>query len=430
MKSSPARILLGVSGGIAAYKAAELARRLIERGARVRVILTRNACRFISPLTFAALTGSPALTRLFTAAAPMAGSDDFASSVEHIRLAQSADLLLIAPATANLMARLAHGLADDLLTTVYLATPAPVLLAPAMNSQMWRHPATRENLERLRRHRVEWIEPESGELACGMVGPGRLPSMEAIIARAWARLEGRAADLAGQTVLITAGPTREPIDAARFISNRSSGRMGYSLAQAAAERGAHVVLISGPVVIDSPVASHGEIELIRVTTAAEMAAAAWSVYEHCDMAVLAAAVADFRPATASTEKLPKLAHDWELKLEPTIDILAEMGRRKRHQFLVGFAAEWAAGDETSARARARAKLRAKNADLMVYNNISRTDIGFDQESNAIVLIDPEGERALPRASKLEIAHAILDAAQARRFPARTPIIIPAETPIR
>ncbi len=414
MSSSSARILLGVSGGIAAYKAAELARLLQQRGACVRVILTRNACRFITPLTFEALTGSPALTRLFTASASSPQNDDFDSAIEHIRLAQSADLLLIAPATANLIARLANGLADDLLTTVYLATPAPVLLAPAMNTQMWQHPVTQENLERLRRHGVEWLEPESGPLACGLVGPGRLPELETIVERACALAHPRPADLTGETVLVTAGPTREPLDAARYISNRSSGRMGYRLAQAAAERGAQVVLVSGPVSLAPPAGRRGAIQLVPVTTAAEMAAAALAAFERCSLALLAAAVADYRPASASTEKLPKQPGDWALQLEPTPDILAELGRRKRAQFLVGFAAETAAGDESAARARARAKLRAKQADLIVFNDISRADIGFDRETNAVVLIDEAGDTEIPRAGKLEIAHAILDAALARR----------------
>lgn len=414
MNPTPARILLGVSGGIAAYKAAELARLLQQRGARVRAILTRGAQRFVTPLTFEALTGGPALTELFTAAQSAPGSDEFSSSIEHIRLAQSADLLLIAPATANLIARLANGLANDLLSTVYLATPAPVLLAPAMNTRMWNHPAMRDNLEKLRRHKVEWVEPESGPLACGMIGPGRLASLETIIERAWARLEPRPADLNGETVLVTAGPTREPLDAARFLSNRSSGRMGYGLAQAAAERGARVILISGPVALATPEAGQGTIEVVRVQTAAEMAAAANAAFEHCDLALMAAAVADYRPAAPSREKPSKQSAGWELQLEPTPDILAELGRRKRRQFLVGFAAEAASGDESAARARARAKLRAKNADLIVYNDISRADIGFDQETNAVVLMEEAGETELPRATKLEIAHAILDTAQARR----------------
>jgi phosphopantothenoylcysteine decarboxylase/phosphopantothenate--cysteine ligase len=391
------RILLGVSGGIAAYKAAELVRLFHQHGDEVQVVLTRAGARFITPATLAALSGRPVLGSLFARAA----------AIEHIAVAQAADVAVVAPATAHTLARMAQGLADDYLTTLLLATPAPVVAAPAMNVQMWRHPATQANVELLRRRGVRLVAPEAGELACGMVGEGRMAAPEAIAATVYEAAAGASArrDLAGETVLITAGPTREALDPVRFLSNRSSGRMGYALAAAAARRGARVRLISGPTALPAPAG----VERIEVTSAAEMAAAALAEFDACTLAICAAAVADYRPAAPQAQKMQKSAERLQLELIRNPDILAELGRRKRGQRLIGFAAET---DSAAARERARAKRAAKHADLMVLNDVLQPGIGFDSEENAVTLISAAGERDLPRASKAAIADAILDAALA------------------
>ncbi|MGH9533710.1 MAG: bifunctional phosphopantothenoylcysteine decarboxylase/phosphopantothenate--cysteine ligase CoaBC [Terriglobales bacterium] len=404
-------ILLGVSGGIAAYKACELVRQLQQQGHRVRVILTRGGARFVSPLTFAALTGEPVLTRLF---APSQGGEAFESSIEHIALAQSAAALVVAPATAHVLAKFAHGLADDLLSTVYLAATAPVILAPAMNVNMWRHPATEANVSCLRkRPGLTIVEPEAGYLACGMLGEGRLAEPAAIAEAVAAAVRSGGGAWAGQTVLITAGPTREPLDPVRYFSNRSSGRMGFALARAAARQGARVVLIAGPATAEPP--SDAVIEVIRVSTAEEMAAAALARFATCDAAILAAAVADYRPARVAGAKLKKSAQPLQVEMVSTTDILAELGRRKAGQLLVGFAAE--SGDP---RAAAQAKRRAKNADLMVANDVSQPGVGFDSADNAVVLVTAAGEAPLPRASKDQIAEQILAAMAALRSAASVP----------
>ena len=405
-------ILLGVTGGVAAYKACELVRQLQQRGHRVRVILTRGGARFVSPLSFAALTGEPALTRLFASAQ---SGEAFASSIDHIALAQSAKALVVAPATAHCLAKLAHGLADDLLSTVYLATSAPIILAPSMNVNMWRHPATQANLQTLaRRPGVAIVAPEAGYLACGMVGDGRLAEPAEIAAAVETALRPVPASAwAGRTVLITAGPTREPLDPVRYFSNRSSGRMGFALARAAAQQGARVQLIFGPTAAEPP-ADPG-IELIPVTTAEEMAAQALARFAACDAAILAAAVADYRPARPAPAKIKKSPDALHLELLPTTDILAELGRRKTHQLLVGFAAE--TGDPRPA---ARAKLAAKNADLIVGNDVAQPGVGFDSADNAVVLVSAADEAALPRASKDRIAGQILAAIAALPRPVPVP----------
>ena len=387
------RVLLGVSGGIAAYKAAELVRLFRQRGDRIQVVLTRGARRFVSPLTLAALSGEPVLTGLF-------GPQP--AAIEHIAVAQAADLAIVAPATAHTLARMAHGLADDYLTTLLLATPAPVVVAPAMNVQMWRHAATQANLELLRARGVHIVPPGEGELACGMVGEGRMAEPAAILAAALPRVAPRAQDLAGATVLITAGPTREPLDPVRYLTNRSSGRMGFALAEAAVRRGARVELVAGPVALPPPVGVH----LHSVVTAADMAAAVVPLFEACTLAILAAAVADYRPAAAPPHKIKKSAAPLRLELEPTLDILAELGRRKRAQLLAGFAAET---DPAHGLEHARAKRLHKNADLIVFNDVSRAGIGFDAADNAVTLITAAGETALARAPKGVIADRILDA---------------------
>jgi len=400
------RVLLGISGGIAAYKSAELVRRLQQRGHSVQVILTRAAREFVTPLTLATLSGEPVLEDLFTPPAPTT-----AAPIEHIAVAQAAGVVAVVPATAHTLARMAHGLADDFLTTVLLATPAPVVVAPTMNVQMWRHPATQSNLELLRTRGVTVVPPAAGYLACGMTGEGRMAELDAIVAAidgaSAAAIEvahaARPTDLAGQTVLVTAGPTREALDPVRFLSNRSSGRMGYALAAAAQRRGARVLLISGPTALTPP----PQVECTHVVSAEEMAAAAEAAFPACTMAVLVAAVADYRPLHLSSEKIKKGDPRPLLELTPTPDILAILGRRKTHQRLIGFAAET---DAAQGLDWARAKLTAKNADLIVFNDVSQPGIGFDADDNAVTLLDAVGERHLGRAPKATIADQILDAA--------------------
>ena len=387
-------VILGVSGGIAAYKAAELARRLGERGARVVTILTAGAARFVTPLTFAALTHQPVYTAddLWT---PRAG-------VEHIRLADSADLVVLAPATAHLLAQLAGGLAGDLLTTVVLATGmrVPVLVAPAMNTHMWRHPATQANVARLRGWGYHVLEPAIGPLAEGYAGIGRLPEPEVIAARAEALLAGRHT-LDGVTVLVTAGPTREPLDPIRFLSNRSSGKMGFALAEAARDRGARVVLVTGPVHLPDPFG----VEVVRVETAAEMLEAVLRRAGEAQVVIKAAAVADFRPARPAGQKIKKDTATPVVELAPTVDILRELGRRKRPgQILVGFAAE-----THDLLENARRKIEEKNLDFIVLNDVTQPGAGFEVDTNVVTLVYPDGRReSLPPMSKRAVAEAILD----------------------
>lgn len=386
-------VVLGVGGGIAAYKAAELARALMERGHSVQVIMTRAARQFVRPLTFAALTGRKVITHLFPAGG---GEETLASAVEHIRVAQEGDLLVVAPATADLLAKFAHGLADDFLTTMYLAFTGPVVLAPAMNTHMWRHPATQRNLETLRARGHTIIEPEEGALACGMVGPGRLAD-PARIAELVSQLLERRRDLEGECVLVTAGPTQEPLDPVRYISNRSSGKMGYALAEAAAARGARVILISGPVHLSPPVG----VELLRVETAAEMREAVLARAPQATIIIKAAAVADYCLPHPPERKRKKTPARWSLELEPTPDILAELGKIKGESLLVGFAAET---DDLVE--EARRKLQAKNCDLIVAN---RVQDAFGSDENEVVLLMRTGETVrLPRARKRELADRIFD----------------------
>jgi len=393
-------VALGVGGGIAAYKAAELARALMERGFSVQVLMTRSAEEFVRPLTFAALTGRKVLTHLFGAASP---EDTLASAIEHIRVAQENQVLVIAPATADLLAKLAHGLADDLLTTTYLAFTGPVVLAPAMNTNMWNHPATQENLAKLRARGHVIVEPDEGILACGMVGPGRLAEperiAEAVTAVADARKHSRS-DLDSETVLITAGPTQEPLDPVRYLSNRSSGKMGYALAQAAASRGARVILVSGPVSLAAPAG----VELIPVRTAAEMRKAVLDHLEPATMIIKAAAVADYQRTNPPRQKVKKTAARMSLELDPTPDILAEAGRKKGDRLLVGFAAETENLIE-----EARRKLQSKNCDMVVANLVSQAGIGFESDENEVTLVLRTGETIpIQRASKAAIAQRIFD----------------------
>ncbi len=388
-------VVLGIGGGIAAYKAAELARALMERGATVQVVMTRAAQEFVRPLTFAALTARKVITEMF---ATGGGDDTVASAIEHIRVAQEGDALVVAPATADLLAKFAHGLADDFLSTMYLAFTGPVVLAPAMNTNMWNHPATRQNLDVLRTRGHHIVEPEEGSLACGMVGQGRLAEPDRI-ADAVMSVVNRRGDYEGETVLITAGPTEEPIDPVRYISNRSSGKMGYALAQVAAQRGARVLLVSGPVSLAPPPG----VELIPVRTAAQMRAAVLDRLAESTIVIKAAAVADYRLAEPAAEKIKKgLALD--LQLEATEDILAEVGRLKGDRLTIGFAAE--TGNLAS---EAKRKLETKNCDMVVANLVGPDGTAFGSDDNEVLLVTRNSDPVvLARAPKREIAERILD----------------------
>jgi phosphopantothenoylcysteine decarboxylase/phosphopantothenate--cysteine ligase len=391
------RIALGVSGGIAAYKAAELVRLLQDKGLEVQVVMTRHACEFVAPLTFAALSGNKVITEMFGGAA---GSSNVESAIEHIAVAQTIDAFVIAPATANVLAKVAQGLADDFLTTLCLATKAPLIVAPAMNVNMWEHAATQKNLEILRQRGVRVVSPDEGYLACGMQGAGRLASPECIARAVFATL-GLHDDLKDEVVLVAAGPTQEPLDAVRYISNRSSGKMGYALAEAGRRRGARVLLISGPTHLEPPTVHAIE----RVRTAAEMASAVLRHAPDASVVLMAAAVADFRPANVPAGKIKKQHGVPEVKLEPTMDIVAEVARRRRDgQIIVGFAAETERLSENAV-----AKLRAKNLDLLVANDVSQDGAGFDVDTNIVTLIFPDGrETALEKLSKFDVANRVLD----------------------
>lgn len=388
------KIALGVSGGIAAYKAAEIARLLQDRGIHVQVVMTRAAQEFVRPLTFAALTGEKVITDLFGSGAEQPNLD---SAVEHIAVAQSIDALLVAPATADLLARFAHGVANDFLTTLYLATTAPVVVAPAMNVNMWNHAATQANLETLRGRGVRIVEPGSGYLACGMTGPGRLAENELIV-NALLEVLGVSQDLAGQTLLVTAGPTREKIDPVRYLTNRSSGRMGYAIAEAAVRRGARVLLVSGPVELTPPAG----VEVTRVETADQMREAVLRLLPECSVVVKTAAVADFRPKAPAEQKI-KREGPMTLELEPTADILAEVARRRTSQVIVGFAAE-----TENVLENARQKLTTKLVDAIVVNDVSREGVGFDSDRNAVTILTHDEVVEVPETSKREVAGRVLD----------------------
>jgi phosphopantothenoylcysteine decarboxylase / phosphopantothenate---cysteine ligase len=390
------RITLGVTGGVAAYKAAELVRRLQQESFSVEVVMTRAACEFITPLTFAALTGKKVITGLF---AESGGEANLESAIEHIAVAQRTDLLLVAPATADIIAKFSRGISDDFLSTLYLATTAPVVVAPAMNVNMWNHPATQENLDRLRGRGVHVVNPDEGYLACGMTGAGRLAGQEAIVAAVRDVLQVRR-DLEGQTFLLTAGPTQEYLDPVRFLTNRSSGRMGYAVAEAAAQRGAKVILISGPTALETPAG----VTRVDVRTAAEMSQAVEDHFAQATTAIFAAAVADYRPADIASQKIKKAASELTLQLELNPDILATVARKKEHRLIVGFAAETGKVAEN-----ARQKLAEKNADLIVANDVTAEGAGFDVDTNIVTLFARDGrDLPLPKMTKREVAHRILD----------------------
>ena len=390
------RITLGVTGGVAAYKAAELVRRLQQEGFSVEVVMTRAACEFITPLTFAALTGKKVITGLF---AQSGGEANLESAIEHIAVAQRTDLLLVAPATADIIAKFSRGISDDFLSTLYLATTAPVVVAPAMNVNMWNHPATQENLERLRGRGVHVVNPNEGYLACGMTGAGRLAGQDAIVSTVREVLQLRR-DLEGQTVLLTAGPTQEDLDPVRFLTNRSSGRMGYAVAEAAAQRGAKVILVTGPTALDTPAG----VTRVNVRSASEMLHSVEENFSAATIAIFAAAVADYRPADAASQKIKKTAGDITLRLEPNPDILAIIARKRGHRLIVGFAAETDKVAENACK-----KLTDKNADLIVANDVTAEGAGFDVDTNIVTLFARDGrDLALPKLTKREVAHRVLD----------------------
>jgi phosphopantothenoylcysteine decarboxylase/phosphopantothenate--cysteine ligase len=391
------KIALGVTGGVAAYKAAELVRRLQQEKLDVQVVMTRAAQEFVTPLTFAALTGQKVITDLFSAAG--AASANVESAIEHIAVAQRIDLLLVAPATADILGKFAHGIAEDFLSTLYLATKAPVVVAPAMNVNMWDHPATQENLKTLRARGAHVVDPDEGYLACGMTGAGRLAATETI-AKKVCEVLGLRHDFAGQTVLISAGPTCEDIDPIRFLTNRSSGKMGYALAEAAQRRGAHVTLVSGPTELKIPEG----VDWVPVRATEQMHRTVLERAREANVAIMAAAVSDYRPIAAQDAKIKRGEGPFTLELEPTPDILAELGREKANRVLVGFAAETDRVAEN-----ARGKLSRKGADMIVANDVTQEGAGFDTDTNIVTLYRRDGrEIPLPKMSKLDVANRILD----------------------
>ena len=386
----PKTVVLGVTGGIACYKAVELVRLLVKAGHRVQVIMTRGALEFVAELTFQTLSGHPVATETFNLTQE--------SEIGHINLADSADLFVIAPATANIIGKIANGIADDLLTTVIMATQAPVVIAPAMNIHMYENPILQENLRKLGRVGYHILEPAEGFLACGFEGKGRLPDPEKI-ADEVERLLGKK-DLVGERLLITAGPNREPLDPVRYLSNRSSGKMGYALARAAARRGAEVVLVSGPTALDCPAG----VRLISVITAADMRDAMVKEFATATAVVMAAAVADYRPVVTADRKIKRGKGPIELRLEPNPDIVKELSQNKDGKVMIGFAAE--TEDLTANAAR---KLREKNLDMIIANNVAEAGSGFDGDTNIATILDRTGvSQSLPLMSKDELADRIYD----------------------
>ena len=395
MRLNGKRILLGVTGSIAAYKAVELLRLLAKAGAEVQVVMTEAAAKFVAPLTFETLSRQEVLLDMWSLA--------YSHRIGHIEATQRADLFVVAPATARTIARLALGLADDFLGCIYLASRCPVVVAPAMDCDMLEHQAVQENLGRLRDRGVHIVEPDTGPLASGMVGRGRLADVAAILDRIELILSPRQ-DFAGQVVLVTAGPTREPLDPVRFLSNRSSGKMGYAIAEAAAARGARVILVSGPTALAAPPG----VDCIHVETADEMYRAVLAKLESVGVVIKAAAVADYRPKRRADRKIKKDQAVPEIALEPTPDILAELGKRKGTRILVGFAAE-----TDDLLDNARLKLQRKNLDLVVANNVREAGAGFDVDTNVVTMLDGAGRaETLPLLSKREVADRILDRVRA------------------
>ena len=384
------KIVLGVTGGIAAYKAAELVRELVKAGAELHVVMTRNAQAFITPLTFQTLSGNPVTTELFNLIAE--------SEIGHIALADRAEVLVIAPATANIIGKIVAGIADDMLTTIVMATQAPVLLAPAMNVHMWENPICQENIQRLRSRGYHFIDPEAGELACGYEGKGRLAEIPAIVEEIRVLLSPK--DFSGENILVTAGPTEESIDTVRFLSNHSSGKMGFALARAARRRGAEVTLISGPTALSVP----PQIKYIAVRSAAQMREAVLNHLESASILIMAAAVSDYRPKQRAPEKIKKSKLETVLELELNPDILAEAGKKKNSRIMVGFAAE-----TENLLQNTREKLEKKNLDLIVANDVTLPGAGFKADTNIVKIMDRSGKvEELPLMTKEDLADCILD----------------------
>jgi phosphopantothenoylcysteine decarboxylase/phosphopantothenate--cysteine ligase len=387
------KVALGVSGGIACYKAAEILRRLQDRGFDVAVVMTKGAAQFVTPLTFRALSGNKVYMDIFEGA--LSGSDPD-SAYDHIFLAQKIDLFLVAPATADCIAKMAAGIADDFFTTFHLAVQSPTVVAPAMNTRMWEHPSVQENLRTLQSRGVHVIQPETGRMACDTYGPGRLAPVAEIVDYVATAL-ARSQDLKGRRILVTAGPTVEDIDPVRFVSNRSSGKMGFAIARAARTRGADVTLVSGPTDLEFP-------GVVRVRTTEEMRQAVIERFEKVDVVIKAAAPLDFRPKTVASQKIKKSKANSTIDLEPTPDILQELGGRKNGKVLVGFAAE-----TEDLAGNAQSKLKAKNLDLIVVNPVGGPDSGFNSDTNQASIIDAAGAvQEIPLMSKAEMADAILD----------------------
>jgi phosphopantothenoylcysteine decarboxylase/phosphopantothenate--cysteine ligase len=402
------KVALGVTGGIAAYKAAEIVRLLQDRGIRVQVVMTRASQEFVRPLTFAALSGEKVITSMFSPGEEH--EPNIESAIEHIAVAQAIDALVVAPATADVIAHFAQGIASDFLTTLYLATTAPVVIAPAMNVNMWNHPATQANLEILRQRGVKIVEPGSGYLACGMTGAGRLAENDAIVSAVLEAL-GASQDLSGETVLITAGPTREKIDPVRYLTNRSSGRMGYALAEAALRRGARVLLVSGPTALTPPGAAH----VTHVESAEQMRDAVLDLLPQATIVIKTAAVSDYRPKVAAGQKI-KLKGPITLELEATPDILKEISVRKQSQIVVGFAAE-----TENVLENARQKLAAKHLDAIVVNDVSREGVGFDSDRNAATILTHQEVVEVPETTKWEVAQRVLDQVVGLRQQRKSPV---------
>ncbi|MGB8658218.1 MAG: bifunctional phosphopantothenoylcysteine decarboxylase/phosphopantothenate--cysteine ligase CoaBC [Candidatus Zixiibacteriota bacterium] len=385
------KIIVGITGGIAAYKTCEIVRRLKKSGAQVIVIMTQSAQKFITPLTLETLSENEVVTEMFP--------ERKVVGTRHVTLAHWADLILIAPATANIIGKIKAGIADDILTTVVISTNSPVLMAPAMNVDMYENPIFQENMEHLKKLGYRFIEPGTGDLACGTVGKGRLPEPEIIVSEVVRLLTGTK-DLEGKSILVTAGRTEEPIDPVRYLSNRSSGKMGYAIAEAAQRRGAKVTLISGPSNLPVP----GEVDFLRVQKAEEMHSAVETRFGKSDALIMAAAVSDFLPVTASKDKIKRGEEEFLLKLKPSMDILKEMGKRKKRQILVGFSLE--TEDEIN---NSKRKLADKNLDLVVVNNPNVPGAGFEVDTNQVIMIDKKGKvEKLPLLSKREVAERVLD----------------------
>ena len=385
------KIVLGVTGGIAAYKAAELVRLLVKEGAHVHAVMTQNAQEFITPLTFQTLSGNPVVTDAFT----LVGEQE----IGHIALADLAELVVILPATANIIGKIANGIADDFLSTMVMATKAPVLFAPSMNVNMWENKAVQTNIQILLERGYHLIEPGEGELACHWYGKGRLAELSEVVEKVEDILSKK--DLKGEKILVTAGPTQEPLDPVRFITNHSSGKMGYALAKVARRRGAEVILVTGPTSIPIP---RGDVKVVSVKTAAEMRKAVLGCIKGCSVVIKAAAVSDFRPKAVSFQKMKKAEASTSLTLEKTEDILSEIARKKRGGILVGFAAE-----TENIVANAQKKLKEKNLDLIVVNDVTKPGAGFGQDTNQVKILFRTGEvKDLPLMSKEDVSQAILD----------------------